>query len=238
VTTVTETQRLVENIVRLRRAERVRAVADDVAAVRGDLEAELGPTVSRSRAARLLGVSQTALDRWVASGDVPTVITPNGRIEVPRQFVIEMAELIDDLRRKGEDRHVLAAALRARAEEARRVRDRIEPHDRRRGRVASRRPQGHRTAERRSLAYHRVVADRLDEQLVREARQRIEALSEAGRIHPRYARRWEQLLARPIPEIAEAISSDTQGGRELRQSSPFAGVLNEQERREIIESVR
>ena len=235
--TVTETQRLVENILRLRRAERVPAVAKDVAAVRAELEAELGPTVSRSRAARILGVSQTALDRWVASGEVPTVIAPNGRIGVPRQFVVEMAELIDRLRREGEDRHVLATALRRRREEAKRVGERLALRDRKQGGAASRRPRGHRTAERRSLGYHRVVADRLSEQLVREARRRIEALREAGRIHQRYARRWDELLARPIPEIAEAISSDTQKGRDLRQSSPFAGVLNEQERREIIEAV-
>jgi hypothetical protein len=53
---------------------------------------------------------------------------------------------------------------------------------------------------------------------------------------PAYARR--ELLSRPISQIAAAIVTDDAEGRDLRQSSPFAGVVNEQERRRIIETVR
>jgi hypothetical protein len=85
---------------------------------------------------------------------------------------------------------------------------------------------------------HRVVAERLDESLVEEARERVERLAREGHLHPRYAERWRELLSLPIPEIAAAIVTDDQEGRDLRQNGPFAGVLNEQERRRIIETVR
>lgn len=234
---VADSKQLVDHILRLRRAERIPAVAAEISPVRGDLESQLGSTLTRSRTARILGVSQTALDRWISSGEIPTVITPRGRVEVPRQFLVEIAELIDELKRSGELRHPLAAALRRRREDAERVGRSLRSQDRTRGR-RMRRLSDHQTAERRSLAYHRLVADRLDEELVREARHRIRALLDNGHLDPRYAERWQQLLARPIPEIAKTISSDTQRARDLRQNTPFAGVLNEQERRQIIENVR
>lgn len=231
------TEQLVKNIARLRRAERVPAVAADIAPVRGDLEADVGPALSRAMAARVLGVSQTALDRWIASGDIPTVIAPTGRTQVPRQVVVELAEAIGDLERQGRRRHPLAAALHDRRARGERLGATLGATARRRG-GSSRAPRDHRTAELRSLAYHRVVAARLDDRLVREARQRIHQWLAQGRIHPVYARRWEEVLSRPIPRIAELISQDTQDARDLRQNSPFAGVLTDQERRQIIEQVR
>src|SRR6478752_8585952 len=98
MSSVIESKRLVDGIVGLRRAERIPAAAVDVSPVRRELEARLGPTLSRSRAAQILGVSQTALDRWVAVGRIPIVVTPTGRREVPRQFVVELREAIGELR--------------------------------------------------------------------------------------------------------------------------------------------
>ena len=40
---------------------------------------------------------------------------------------------------------------------------------------------------------------------------------------------WGRILEMPIYRIAKTISSDTPRARELRQTSPFAGVLSEQE---------
>lgn len=108
---VADSSRLIEGIVRLRRVERIPGAAADAAPVRRDLELRLGPTLSRSRAAHLLGVSQTALDRWVAAGEIPVVLMPNGRREIPRQVVVELLESISELRRAGKGRHPLAAAL-------------------------------------------------------------------------------------------------------------------------------
>lgn len=230
-----ESKRLVDNIVRLRRAERVPAVARDVAPARRELESRLGPTLSRSRAAQILGVSQTALDRWVAAGQVPIVLTPGGRREVPRQFVVEVAEAIEGLRAQGRGHHLLAAALGARRDAAAEIGSALSPRP---DQSWSGVPRGHRTAEDRSRANHSVVADRLTDQMVDEARERVEQMAAEGHLHPTYAERWRQLLSRPNDEIAEVISADDQESRDLRQNSPFAGVLNEQERRRIIEAIR
>lgn len=226
---VKETLNLVDSIVRLRRAERVPEVTNDVGPVRRALEREAGPTFSRARAARILGTSQTALDRWIDDGQVPVVIGPSGRKEVPRQVVIELREGIDRLREKGIVRHPLAAALAER-------RDASAGSLRTAG--AARVPRGHDTADRRSLAYHRAVADRLDDGLVADARDRVDRLEAGGHIASRYAAAWRELLDRPLAQVGEALVEDTQAARDLRQSSPFAGVLNEHERRQIIETVR
>jgi len=227
-----ESDKLVDGIVRLRRAERIPEAAHDVAPVRRDLESRLGPTLSRSRAAHILGVSQTALDRWVAARQIPIVLTPHGRREVPRQFVIELRESLDALLAEGRLRHPLAEALKRRREAAAQAgpTEIAEP--------MGAKPDGHRTAERRALAYHRLIAERLDERMIEEAKERVERLVAEGHLHPRYAKLWRTLLAEQVGDIAAAIVADTQEGRDLRQNSPFAGVLNEQERRRIIEAVR
>lgn len=232
MTAIAESLRLVDSIVRLRRAERVGEVARDVAPVRRDLESQLGSTLSRSRAARILGVSQTALDRWVTAGQIPVVLTPHGRGEVPRQFVIELREAIDELLRRGAHRHVLAAALAERRNAAQVLGGNKIVAGRRRPAL------GHGTAERRSRAYHSVVAERLDERMLEDALANVEQLLAGGHIRAAYAERWRRLLARPVAEVARAISVDSPDARDLRQNSPFAGVLNEQERRRIIETTR
>jgi len=75
-------QLLLENVSRLRSVARRLPGNEDLAAVRLALEDELGQTVSRRAAARLLGVSHTALERWVDAGDLPLVRTSGGRTEV------------------------------------------------------------------------------------------------------------------------------------------------------------
>jgi hypothetical protein len=230
---VADTSRLIEDVVRLRRAERIFEAARDVRPVRRNLESRLGPTLSRSRAARILGVSQTALDRWVAAGRMPVVMTPTGRREVPRPVVVELRESIDELIRQGQQRHLLSTALSRR-------RDATKELDvglviRRRG--SSVLPQGHETAERRSRAFHAVVAERLDEPMLEEASEEVERLLAEKHLHEHYAERWRRLLAGSPAEVARAITADSQKGRDLRQNSPFAGALNEEERRRIVETV-
>jgi hypothetical protein len=230
---VADTSRLIEDVVRLRRAERVSEAARDVRPVRRNLESHLKSTLSRSRTARILGVSQTAFDRWVDAGRIPVVMTPTGRREVPRRFVIELRELIDELIRQGQRRHLLAAALSRRRDAAKEV-DGCTLATR--GETLSV-AHGHETAELRSRAFHAVVAERLDDPMLEEASEEVERLVAEGHLHEHYAERWRGLLACSPAEVAHAIVADNQEGRDLRQNSPFAGALNEEERRRIVETI-
>jgi hypothetical protein len=213
----------------LRRAERSvdPELRHDLGATRDFIERLIGPTVSRAAAARLLGVSHTGLDRWVERGEISTVLTPAGRREVP---VSELVELLDDLEALEPGPQRLARAIRERQRRATEAvdLDKLLPRRRRRG---------HRVAELHSLAYHRLVADRLDEQLVNDARRRLQRWREEGRLNPRWAEEWESILARPLAQVARAISADTKHARQLRQTSPFAGALTEQERKLLLAAV-
>lgn len=98
---------------------------------------------------------------------------------------------------------------------------------------------GHRTAELRSLAFHRLVAERLDRELLEKARERVEAwLDEHGPVPAPSARAWRQLLKRPAADISAALISDTEEMRDLRQNTPFAGALAPAERWRIIREIR
>lgn len=216
-----------ENIIRLREVER-RVPDPDVALVREDLEAQLGGTVPRSLGARRLGVSHTTLNKWIASGDVPAVITKQGRKEIPIPALLELQEQVADRRRSGGRKlHTLEAVM----DERRRRADRLQLH------VKPSRSTPHRAAELRSLAYHRVVASRLRVPIVDQARRKLLRWRDEGKIDPRYADAWEEVLTLPIEGICEAITADDERGRDLRQNSPFAGVLSEQERRKIMAAV-
>lgn len=98
----------------------------------------------------------------------------------------------------------------------------------------------HRLAEARSLAAHRVIAARLlaDPALLDQARARVDAwLTEGPDVH-RYARAWRELLADNVEAVTQAIVEDSERGRALRQSTPFAGVLEPRERWRIWADVR
>lgn len=229
---VAEKERLVRNVIRLRRAERMSSAHDEITTVRADLERMAGSTVGRAMAARLLGVSQTALDRWIASGDVPVVVARTGRHEVPLHALIELVLAVEDQKNTadGDARHPLAQVLRERRAEARLLDLRSVLRGRRRGR-------DHGAAELHGLAFHRAVAQRLDEQLVRDARVRVHSWRVEGRIAPRYADAWEEVLCSPLQRIAVLMGEDTERARDLRQSSPFAGALSEPERQRVLAAV-
>ena len=227
---ITDREHLVHNILRLRRAERASSFSEDIAAVRADLERAVGSTVSRALSARLLGVSQTALDRRIGQGDVPVVMTARGRREVPLSALVELVEAVEAQRRAATEARPVTAVMRNRRADAERLDLPTEvPGDRSR--------TGHGGAEARSLAYHRAVAQRLDRATVDEARHRLRRWHHEGRIDPRYAERWERLLGGPLSTVRDVISQDSQTSRDLRQNSPFAGTLTTQERRRVLDAV-
>lgn len=223
---------LVGELVRLRRAEVATQDVDVLAGVRSRLERALGRSVTRAVAARTLGISQTALGKWIERGEISTVMRKDGRRRVPLRELLDLAAAVRAHEEASPgDPYPLATVLRFRREAIERLDpEQILPRRYRRGNL-----EGHRRAELRGLAYHRAVAQRLDARLVADGRARLREWLEDGKIDERHGARWERMLARPIPSIARAISEDSQAGRTLRQSSPLTGVLSEPERRKVLE---
>lgn len=223
-------QELFEHIVRLRRVGREVPGNEDISVVRLSLERELGETVSRRMAARALGVSHTALGRWIESGDLPVVLSATGRVEIPVPTLIDLWESVDADRIDGPRRYVLAPTM----SRYRTAAEHMHRDDLKGGQLDN----GHSRASARSLAYHRVLARRLRRPMVDEARHVLNRWREQGRIDPRYAEQWEDVLRRPMPEIRGALGEESLEADDLRQNSPFAGMLSEAERRRIISEVR
>lgn len=228
----TERKKLFENIVRLRRAEREAPDSRDIVAVRTDLEHKLGETVPRSFAAQLLGVSHTGLERWIKAGDVPVVVSRDGRKGVPVAALVDLYEAVRGERESGRRQlHTLEPIMTQGRDRARTMQPReLVPGD-------SNGVDGHRVPELRSLAYHRALARRLRRPMVDDALHLIWQWRDTGKIDPRYAEQWEGVLRQPISEIRKVLREDSPFARDLRQNSPFAGLLTEPERRKIIAEI-
>ena len=90
--------------------------------------------------------------------------------------------------------------------------------------------------ERRSLVLHAAIARRLlrePESVVERARRNLVLMR--GR-HPSAGpllREWEVLLSRPVADLATALTDPSPRMRELRQVTPFAGVLTARERAKV-----
>jgi hypothetical protein len=217
-------------LVRMRRLESQVAddLREDVVEAREFVERTIGPTIRASVLASLLGVSRPAIKAWLDRGEIATVSTPAGRREVPLTEAISLIEAVDAARRAGNERPI-ARVIRDRREEARTSADL--------DRLVPPKPRTHRTPELQALAYHRAVAERLDERMVANARRKMQRWRDSGRVHPRWADAWLELLSRPAASVAAAVAADSPAARELRQTSPFAGALTEQERRRLADAV-
>ena len=94
----------------------------------------------------------------------------------------------------------------------------------------------HEWIDERSLALHEAVAARLEErpELVAVARENLRRWM-AG--NPSAAlREWQQVLdKRSISELLTLLRSRSERAARLRQSSPFAGVLDAAQRRAIFD---
>jgi len=96
----------------------------------------------------------------------------------------------------------------------------------------------HRRVDERSLAMHRLVARKLlaDPALMDRARDNLRRWQESdGGPKPALAE-WERILQGPADQVADFLAERSERAIRLRQSSPFAGVLTEAERRAIYES--
>jgi hypothetical protein len=98
----------------------------------------------------------------------------------------------------------------------------------------------HRLAEERSVAYHRVIAERLRDQpaILDRARRRVQGWLASGPCAPAAAARWAAVLAGDATSIAAFLVERSEQADELRQSSPFAGALDLRERWRIWRATR
>ena len=98
----------------------------------------------------------------------------------------------------------------------------------------------HRLAEERSVAYHRAIAEKLRQQpeILEKARRRVQEWMESRAEPPFYARKWAEILASDITTIVAFLVERSELAYELRQSTPFAGALDPQERLRIWRETR
>jgi hypothetical protein len=97
--------------------------------------------------------------------------------------------------------------------------------------------------QRRSLWLHRAIAGRIAEnpqRHLRTARRNLTTMLEA---HPRgqaasQLRVWQQLLDGPVESLLNVLCSPSPESADLRQNTPFAGVLTDAERRAILTAFR
>jgi hypothetical protein len=97
--------------------------------------------------------------------------------------------------------------------------------------------RGHQRIDRRSLALHRAIAEKLraDPSLMAIALDNIERRSRAGSRSQPYWDAWREILQRPLPEILDLLEDESERMTALRQATPFAGVLTPAERWAIYE---
>lgn len=92
--------------------------------------------------------------------------------------------------------------------------------------------------EQRSLALHRVIAARLathPRSVLAKARRNLAVMRRANTDGSAegWLAEWQRRLRGPLAGVIEALVSTAQDARDLRQVTPFAGVLSDEERRAI-----
>ena len=96
----------------------------------------------------------------------------------------------------------------------------------------------HTRLDERSIALHRLIAQKVaaDPALLDEARNNIRRWQAAdGSLSPALTE-WENILAGPVESVTALLIERSENATRLRQSSPFAGILTESERRAIYDS--
>ena len=99
----------------------------------------------------------------------------------------------------------------------------------------------HRLLDARSLAMHCKIAQKIskDRSLIAIPRRNLERWSQrAPGAAPKFIAEWQDILERPWPQVAAFMTGCSEESMRLRQSSPFAGVLDPQERKRIYEAFR
>ena len=95
--------------------------------------------------------------------------------------------------------------------------------------------------ERRSLALSSAVADQLrrnPERVIAKARENLKEMRLIGQHEQPWVDVWESLLELGPGPVCSLLTSVDQFARDLRQSSPFAGVLTDDERRRAVHELQ
>jgi hypothetical protein len=98
-------------------------------------------------------------------------------------------------------------------------------------------PEGHQRIDRRSLALHRAIAEKLaaNPALIEIARENLDRWSlQRGRSQP-YWDAWREILSHPLPYVLDLMVEDSERMTAMRQATPFAGILEPKERWAIYE---
>lgn len=90
--------------------------------------------------------------------------------------------------------------------------------------------------DRRSLAIHEAIAKRLQaepESVIGQARGTLDLMMKRHPGATPLLAEWDAILGRPTSEIVDVFLDPRQKARDLRQVTPFAGILSPGERTEV-----
>ena len=91
--------------------------------------------------------------------------------------------------------------------------------------------------DRRSLAFHRAIAEKLINNPVTTVNKAKRNLKKLRSLHPDAApllKNWLTWLELPIEVLIEKLLDPGLHAREMRQVSPFSGILNARERSQVL----
>jgi hypothetical protein len=96
----------------------------------------------------------------------------------------------------------------------------------------------HSRLDERSLAMHHLIAAKVqaDPALLDKARENVRRWRGRDGSPNLALAEWEQILNSPVNQVVQFLAERSERATRLRQSSPFAGILSEAERRTIYES--
>jgi hypothetical protein len=86
-------------------------VRDELEPIIDELRDDLDDTMSKTQAAKVIGVSVPTLDKWIEQEIVPLNWAPSGRPRVPRDTALDLAERVAELRDRGRERNLIIAVV-------------------------------------------------------------------------------------------------------------------------------
>ena len=96
---------------------------------------------------------------------------------------------------------------------------------------------GHPHIDARSLEMARIIVKRIDEDptLIEVAHQYLANEERRYGTLCQASEEWREILTRPWAQVRELLLEESDEGQRLRSSKPFAGIVTEDERLEIIQ---